>query len=136
MLKIYPTALAGWISWFEHCPMHQKVAGSIPGQGTLPKVVGSISSRGMCRKQWIDVCLSHCCFSFSPFFSLKSINVSSGEDFFLKKIYLQVLCSLILILHFSHFNHFTHKIPKGTSSIQSLRSVSLSLLPMITNLSS
>ena len=27
-------AMAGWLSWLEHHPIHQKVAGSIPGQGT------------------------------------------------------------------------------------------------------
>ena len=27
-------ALAGWLSWLEHHPLHQKVAGSIPSQGT------------------------------------------------------------------------------------------------------
>ena len=26
-------AVAGGLSWLEHCPMHQKDAGSIPGQG-------------------------------------------------------------------------------------------------------
>nr|KAF6360086.1 hypothetical protein mMyoMyo1_011044 [Myotis myotis] len=26
-------ALAGWLTWLEHCPMHQKVEGSIPSQG-------------------------------------------------------------------------------------------------------
>ena len=27
-------ALARWLSWLEHCPIHQKVVGSIFGQGT------------------------------------------------------------------------------------------------------
>ena len=26
--------LAGWLSWLEHCPIHQKVKGSFPSQGT------------------------------------------------------------------------------------------------------
>ena len=25
--------LAGWLHWFEHSPIHQKVVGSIPDQG-------------------------------------------------------------------------------------------------------
>lgn len=25
-----------WFNWLEHCPMHQNVAGSIPGQHTCP----------------------------------------------------------------------------------------------------
>ena len=29
-------ALAGWLSWLEQLPMHQKFVGSIPGQGTYP----------------------------------------------------------------------------------------------------
>ena len=32
--KIDKWALARWLSWLECCPIHQKVAGSIPGQGT------------------------------------------------------------------------------------------------------
>ena len=27
-------ALAGWLYWLERRPVHQKVVGSIPGQGT------------------------------------------------------------------------------------------------------
>ena len=47
----------------EHHPMHQKVAGSIPSQDAY-------------RRQLIDASLS-----FSPIPVLKSINISSGEDF-------------------------------------------------------
>ena len=32
--KIPPLALAGWLSWLKHHPLHVKVAGLIPGQGT------------------------------------------------------------------------------------------------------
>ena len=32
--KYYITPLAGWLSWLEHPPVHQKVGGSIPSQGT------------------------------------------------------------------------------------------------------
>ena len=31
-----PLALAWWLSWLGHHPIHQKVMGSIPGQGTCP----------------------------------------------------------------------------------------------------
>ena len=34
-LKKEMSALAQWLSWLEHCPIHQKVAGSIPSQGTF-----------------------------------------------------------------------------------------------------
>ena len=27
-------ALAGWLSWLEHLPIHQNFADSVPGQGT------------------------------------------------------------------------------------------------------
>ena len=33
-LKTTNGALARWLSWLEHPPVHQKVAGSIPRQGT------------------------------------------------------------------------------------------------------
>ena len=33
-LKVIHTALAMGLSWLEHCPIHQKVAGSIPALGT------------------------------------------------------------------------------------------------------
>ena len=32
--KNFPWALARWLSWLEHSLVHQKVADSIPGQGT------------------------------------------------------------------------------------------------------
>ena len=32
MHKEKPLTLAGCLSWLEHCPVHQKVAGSIPSQ--------------------------------------------------------------------------------------------------------
>ena len=47
-------------------------------------VVGSIPSRGMYRRQLINVSLSHQCFSLPLPLSLKTINVSLGEDFFKK----------------------------------------------------
>ena len=56
-------ALAGWLSWLERHPVHQKFVGLIPGRDTY-------------RRQPINVCLSHQWFSFSfslsppPFFSL------------------------------------------------------------------
>ena len=33
-LKALKTALAWWLSLLEYSPLHQKAAGSIPGQGT------------------------------------------------------------------------------------------------------
>ena len=32
-LKCHGPCPDGWLSWLEHCPIHQKVVGSIPGQG-------------------------------------------------------------------------------------------------------
>ena len=55
----------GRVAWLEGRLIHQKVAGSIP-------------SGGACRRQPTDVSLSHQYFSL--FFSLKSINISLGED--------------------------------------------------------
>ena len=45
-------ALARWLSWLEYHPIHQKVAGSIPGSG-------------MYGRQPVNVSLSHWCFSSS-----------------------------------------------------------------------
>ena len=56
--------------------MHQRVPGSIAGQGTYLGW-GLIPGCGAYRRQPIDVSLSHRCFSLSPFLSLKSINISS-----------------------------------------------------------
>ena len=33
-MKVGGTTLARWLSWLESCPIHQKVVGSIPTQGT------------------------------------------------------------------------------------------------------
>ena len=33
-IKEITSSLARWLSWLEHRPVHQKVTGSIPGQGT------------------------------------------------------------------------------------------------------
>ena len=30
-------ALAGWLSWLDHCPIHRKVVGLIPSWGTCKK---------------------------------------------------------------------------------------------------
>ena len=38
--------LARWFSWLEHCSIHQKAVGLIPGQGVY-------------RRQLVDVSLSH-----------------------------------------------------------------------------
>lgn len=63
-------ALPEWLSWLEYCPLHQKVVGSISGQGTY---LG-------CRCTGGNQC-------FSPFLSLKINNNSFfknilREDFF------------------------------------------------------
>ena len=60
--------LAGVALWIEHQPAQQKVAGSIPGQGT------GLGCRqgpqlGECERQPVSVSLTHPCFSpsLSPF---------------------------------------------------------------------
>ena len=52
-------ALARWLSWLEHHPIHQKVAGSIPG-------------RGAHGRQLVDVSLSLCV--YPALSSLSKIN--------------------------------------------------------------
>ena len=34
LIKVFQLALAGVPQWIEHCPANQRVAGSIPSQGT------------------------------------------------------------------------------------------------------
>ena len=59
--------------WLEHHPIHQNVGGSIP-------------SWAVYRRQATNRCFSHISvFSFSLPLSLKSINISLGEDFFKKE---------------------------------------------------
>ena len=36
-LKLSGLSLAGWFSWLEHCPIHQKIVGLIPGQGAYER---------------------------------------------------------------------------------------------------
>ena len=74
-------ALARWLSQLRHHPVHQKVVGSIPGQGTCLGC-GFDPCWGKFRRQLIGGC-----FSLTSMFlslSLKSIYIylhpSSGED--------------------------------------------------------
>ena len=75
-------ALAWWPRWLECGPVHQKVAGSIPDQGTYlgcgcDPWVGCVqeATRPMFLFH-IDVSVS---LSHILFLSLESINMSSGE---------------------------------------------------------
>ena len=66
MLCYLIPALAGVAQWTECQPGNQRVAGSIPSQGTRlgcrpgPQL-------GACVKQLLDVSLTHQCFSLSLF---------------------------------------------------------------------
>ena len=62
-------ALAGWLSWMECHPVHRKVVGLIPSQDT------HVGFRFDTRSGYIQEAINQ---SFS--LSLKSINISSGED--------------------------------------------------------
>ena len=68
--KRFCIALARWLSWLEHHPLHKKAEGLIPSQGTY---LGCRFSPwlGVYGKQLINVSLS-----------LKSMKISSGKDFF------------------------------------------------------
>ena len=71
----YVYALAGWLSWSERHPIHQKVVGSNPSQATY---LGC----GLDTQSWRIWEATDPCFSLSlPFpLSLKSINVPLGGD--------------------------------------------------------
>lgn len=51
------------LSWLQHCPANQKVAGSVPSAGT-------------CRTQPVHVSLLHQCFPLSQM----NKNISLGEE--------------------------------------------------------
>ena len=57
-LKKCKTALAGVAQWTEHQPVNQKVASSIPGQGTCLGC-GPGPQLGACKKQLIIKSLAH-----------------------------------------------------------------------------
>ena len=82
------SVLATWLSLLEHHSVHWKVAGSISRQGTCLGF-GFHPQLGSVLEATIHVSFSHCCFSLSPFLSLKSMetcpNMSSGEDYKKKK---------------------------------------------------
>ena len=71
-LKSFLYALAGVAQWAEHHPINRKVASLIPSQGTC------LDCRpgpwlGACKRQLVDISLTHRCFSSSlspslPFF--------------------------------------------------------------------
>ena len=56
--------LAGWLSWLGRRPIHQKVAGSIPGQGMYLGCEFDPQS-GRVWRQPINISLPHRCFSLS-----------------------------------------------------------------------
>ena len=58
-------ALAGVAQWTECQPANLKVGGSIPGQGTCLGCEPGPHLEG-CERQWIDVCITHRCFSPLP----------------------------------------------------------------------
>ena len=77
--------LTRWLSWLEHHPIHQKAVGSIPSQGTY--LVCRFHPWSGCICEAANQCFSLASLSFSlppsPFLSVKSINTSSDEIFFL-----------------------------------------------------
>ena len=58
-------ALTDVAQWFGHCTPNQKVAGSIPSQGTCLEY-GPGPQLGPCKRQPMDVSLTYQCFSPSP----------------------------------------------------------------------
>ena len=56
-------ALTGVVQWAGHCPINEKVSGSISGQG-IGLGCGPGPQSGACERQLSDVSLAHQCFSF------------------------------------------------------------------------
>ena len=67
-------ALVRWLNWLECCYMHQKVAGSIPGQGIYPGCGCSTPGHRTYGRQSIDVSLSLSSLSLPSPSSLSKIN--------------------------------------------------------------
>ena len=44
-----------WISWLEHCPIHQKIAGSIPSHGTYRRQSINVSLTLMLLSPWVRI---------------------------------------------------------------------------------
>ena len=67
-------ALTRWLTWLEHYPTHQNVAGLTPGLWAwahMPNRCFSLKSMVLSQSPSLPL---------SPPLSLKSINISSGED--------------------------------------------------------
>lgn len=74
-------ALTGVAQLAGRCPTQRRAAGSVPGQG-MCRVAGFGPDRGAFKRQQINVCLAHRCFShFLPQFplSLKIKSLKSHE---------------------------------------------------------
>ena len=67
------------LSWLEHGPVDQRIAGSIPSQGTCLSCEFSPGSGHIWEATNPCFSLSHWCSPPTPC-SLKSISMSSGED--------------------------------------------------------
>ena len=71
-------SLAGWLSWLEHRPIHQRAVGSVPSQGTYLGC-GFNPWQGTYKRQLTGFSLTSMSVCLSVSLS-KSINISSGED--------------------------------------------------------
>ena len=92
-------ALAGWFRWLEHCSVHQKVVGLIPGQGTYLGF-GFNPHPSTYGRQLIDHCFSFTSMCLSP-----SLSPSSS----LSKIYL-IKITHILWWGLWHFRSFVRRV--------------------------
>ena len=73
-------ALARWLHWLDYCPVNQKIAGSIPNQGTYLGLIPIQGTYG--RNRCLSVCLSvYLSLTHSPSLS-KSNEQNLRGDFF------------------------------------------------------
>ena len=74
-------SLPRWLRWWECCPLHQNCCWSHPQSGHIPRLqVHSPIGAHMGGKQWMFLYHINVSLCVSPPLSLKSINISSGED--------------------------------------------------------
>ena len=87
-------ALAGWLSWLEHLPVHKKVVGLTPGQGTyLGWRLDPQSGRVPEASDQMFLSYTNVSFCLTLLFSLSpkiNENISSSEDLKTKEINKQI----------------------------------------------
>lgn len=98
MIWTYPWPV--WLSQLEHCPLHQKVLGSVPGQVTYPDC-------GFDTQLLVNVFLSHQCSFCSSSLSKTYENTFLGEDKKIRVLVKSYSLTDFLVDFFTYLNSIT-----------------------------